>query len=468
MFTQAISIALLASAALIEAGPVVDYHQLRALQNRQAASATTLAANAIQSGSFVDGSVNGVSAAGQSKSQTSKNNFINNCAGKTLTNGLQVTAGSCNGITMGDIPAKNLMVSSIITFPQDASSTIKAGTTFTITVQTSNLVAGSFTNATSTYYSAPQALSGGKVVGHTHVTVQDLGNSLNPTKPLDPTQFAFFKGINDAGNGNGLLSATVTGGLPAGNYRICTMTSSSNHQPVLMPVAQRGTPDDCSKFTVVGAGGATTGNGAASGASSAAASSATKATGGKASSAASAATSATKATGGKASSAASVATSATKAAGGKAASSSTAAAEVSSKAAGGKAASSSVATSAATKATSSAAAGNGKGGNAASSSAAPVKASATSAKAAATSAASASTGSTAGALGGITAPAVQNSGDSARPFLVNGNTFVNEAAAKQRSCDIQFNACANAVNGQKLTGVTIGDCSTQQTTCNSA
>lgn len=99
MFTQAISIALLASAALVEAGPVVDYHQLRALQNRQAASATTLAANAIQSGSFVDGSVNGVSAAGQSKSQTSQNNFINNCAGKTLTNGLQVTAGSCNGIS---------------------------------------------------------------------------------------------------------------------------------------------------------------------------------------------------------------------------------------------------------------------------------------------------------------------------------------------------------------------------------
>lgn len=36
----------------------------------------------------------------------------------------------------------------------------------------------------------------------------------------DPVQFVFFKGIKNAGNGNGLLSATITDGLPAGNYRV--------------------------------------------------------------------------------------------------------------------------------------------------------------------------------------------------------------------------------------------------------
>ena len=154
---------------------------------------------------------------------------------------------------MGDIPSKANMISAVITNPS-TGETVAAETTFDVTVQIQNLVAGSFTNAQLTYYSAPQALQGGKVVGHTHVTIQDMGNSLNPTQPLNPTVFAFFKGINDDGNGNGLLSATVTGGLPAGNYRICTMTSSSNHQPVLMPVAQRGAQDDCTKF-VVGAGG---------------------------------------------------------------------------------------------------------------------------------------------------------------------------------------------------------------------
>lgn len=51
-----------------------------------------------------------------------------------------------------------------------------------------------------------------------------------------------------------------------------------------------------------------------------------------------------------------------------------------------------------------------------------------------------------GDLGGA-APAVTNSGDSTRPFEVNGDTFVNEAGALQRSCDVQFNTCANQANG---------------------
>lgn len=237
--------------AYVEANP----EPIPANTNNNAASGTTLLANAIQSGSFVDGSAEvGANEVGQAKSATSQNNFINNCAGKTLTNGLQILTGSCNGIPMGDIPAKTAMVSSVILNPQTGGKEIASDTTFNITVQMANIVAGSFTNADATYYAAPQTLSGGKVVGHTHVTVQNLGSSLNPTTPLDATQFAFFKGINDAGNGQGLLQAVVTGGLPAGNYRVCTLAAASNHQPVLMPVAQRGTADDCTKFVVSGNG----------------------------------------------------------------------------------------------------------------------------------------------------------------------------------------------------------------------
>lgn len=152
---------------------------------------------------------------------------------------------------MGQIPASSAMISSLITNPTNGEN-IAANQDFNIDVQVSNLVAGSFTNPDNTYYAAPQQLKGGKVVGHTHVTVQALGN--NAQTPPDPTAFAFFKGINDAGDGNGGLTAAVAGGLPAGNYRVCTLTSSSNHQPVLMPVAQRGAQDDCNKFTVGGAG----------------------------------------------------------------------------------------------------------------------------------------------------------------------------------------------------------------------
>lgn len=68
------------------------------------------------------------------------------------------------------------------------------------------------------------------------------------------------------------------------------------------------------------------------------------------------------------------------------------------------------------------------------------------------------------ALGGIAAPAVTNTGDSSRPFSVNGNTFANQAAALQRSCDIQQNACSDAANrGQ--TGFTVNDCQAQQQAC---
>jgi hypothetical protein len=65
----------------------------------QGSTGTTLLANAIQSGSFADGSNEiGSAEVGQAKSATSQNNFINICSGQTLTNGLQITTGSCNGI----------------------------------------------------------------------------------------------------------------------------------------------------------------------------------------------------------------------------------------------------------------------------------------------------------------------------------------------------------------------------------
>jgi len=66
--------------------------------NNGGGNALALTANLVQTGSQNDGGDGGVAADGQALSKTSDNNFINNCAGKTLTNGLQVEAGSCNGI----------------------------------------------------------------------------------------------------------------------------------------------------------------------------------------------------------------------------------------------------------------------------------------------------------------------------------------------------------------------------------
>ena len=67
------------------------------------------------------------------------------------------------------------------------------------------------------------------------------------------------------------------------------------------------------------------------------------------------------------------------------------------------------------------------------------------------------------ALGGIEATPVLNSGDAKRPFQVKGDTFVNVGAALQRSCDEQFNGCANAANGGDKT-LSVGACSAQKGT----
>jgi transcription initiation factor TFIID subunit 15 len=89
-----------------------------------------------------------------------------------------------------------------------------------------------------------------KYLPHPFTTnIQDLGGSFTPSAPLDASKFAFFLGINNAGDGNGNVVAKVPNGLPAGFYRCCTMISNANHSPLQMPVAQRGSQDDCRYFS---------------------------------------------------------------------------------------------------------------------------------------------------------------------------------------------------------------------------
>jgi transcription initiation factor TFIID subunit 15 len=207
-----------------------------------------------QSASTMNGKL-GAGKPGHVISATDTANFINFCSGKKLTNGSQNHNGSCNGIVMGEIPAKVNMVSTIITYPAPGE-VLAPKTTFTVKINVRNFVPGSFTNPDTTYYSAPQMLKYGKVVGHVHIVIQKLGDdNWAATTAPDAMNFAFFKGINDAGDGNGNLQTEVGGGLDPGFYRVCTMASAANHQPALMPVAQRGALDDCTKFSVKKVGG---------------------------------------------------------------------------------------------------------------------------------------------------------------------------------------------------------------------
>jgi hypothetical protein len=210
----------------------------------------------------------GTPEAGQVASATSDNNFINFCLTQktTITNGLQTKTGSCNPTIMGRILATDKLVSSKFTFPKN-NGNIDANKDFTITMAIKNMVTGNFVNPQTNYFSAPCQVDGsGTVIGHSHVVVEKL-SALDQTTVTDPNVFAFFKGLNAAAQG-GVLSATVTGGLPAGAYRLSSINTCANHQPVLGAVAQHGSFDDMVYFTV---GGAATGAAAAAPAAGAAA-----------------------------------------------------------------------------------------------------------------------------------------------------------------------------------------------------
>jgi len=212
-------------------------------------SSLTLDPSVVSTGFENDGQ--DVPEAGQVASLTSSNNFINFCAtvpNLNLTNGKQIASGSCNTAPMGILPSSSQMPSSKFTFPQNGA-TISANKNFTITMAIRNLETGHFVNAEENYFAAPQQLNNqGEIVGHSHVVVEKLA-AIDQITLTNPLQFAFFKGLNDAAV-NGVLSADVNGGLPAGFYKLSSINSAANHQPVLVPIAQHGSLDDVVYFTV--------------------------------------------------------------------------------------------------------------------------------------------------------------------------------------------------------------------------
>jgi len=228
-------------------------------------SSLTLDPRVIADGFEQDGQANAT--AGQVPSLTSSNNFINFCLtvpNLPITNGKQITTGSCNPAPIGVIPSVDNMPSSKFIFPQNFGE-VPANTDFTIKMAVQNFETGNFVNAQTNYFAAPQVLnSGGQIVGHTHFVVEPL-TDIAQTKPTDPGTFSFFKGI-DAAAVNGVASQDVSLGLPPGVYRLCSINTSANHQPVIVPIAQHGALDDCIYFTAVdnGSAGSTGSNSTAS------------------------------------------------------------------------------------------------------------------------------------------------------------------------------------------------------------
>ncbi|KAJ3570689.1 hypothetical protein NP233_g4248 [Leucocoprinus birnbaumii] len=208
-----------------------------------AQSSLTLDPKVIATGFENDGQ--DVPAEGQVPSLTSSNNFINFCLtvpNLPITNGKQITTGSCNPAPIGTIPSVDNMPSSKFSFPTNFGA-VKSNTAFTIEMVIQNMQTGFFVNAQENYFAAPQQLNAqGQIQGHSHVVIELL-SAIDQTTTTDPKKFAFFKGLNDAAVG-GKLTADVTAGLPAGAYKLSSINAAANHQPVIVPIAQHGSLDD--------------------------------------------------------------------------------------------------------------------------------------------------------------------------------------------------------------------------------
>ncbi|KAF9491933.1 hypothetical protein BDN71DRAFT_1452243 [Pleurotus eryngii] len=184
-------------------------------------------------------------------SLTSSNNFINYCLSledTQLTNGEIVLAGSCNPVPMGVLPDVDHMPSSKFTYPKNGDN-IPAGKTFTISLAVNNLQTGSLANPQKSFLAAPQQVNAqGLIIGHAKVVIEAL-TGFNQTSPTDPTKFAFFEHIGSQAQG-GILTASVNKGLPDGYYRLSSMLSATNSQPIVVPLLQPGIEDDTVYFTV--------------------------------------------------------------------------------------------------------------------------------------------------------------------------------------------------------------------------
>ena len=168
-------------------------------------------------------------------------------------NGSQFKNGvaTCSSTPMGLLPNADNMVSTMIMSPA-YGSTINAGINNTVKLQTNNLDEGFFDDPNTKYYVSPSTLSSeGKIQGHQHISVEFLGNA---QQPPDALKFSFFKGINEIAldSEKKELSAVIPANTlkVAGLYRICSMSGSFGHQPVLSPVLVRGPMDDCIRVSV--------------------------------------------------------------------------------------------------------------------------------------------------------------------------------------------------------------------------
>ncbi|KAF7364040.1 hypothetical protein MSAN_01062700 [Mycena sanguinolenta] len=195
-----------------------------------------------------------VSRPGQSSSLTSSNNFINFCDTTTLPliNGTtQTVTGFCNPAPLGLLPAATQMAcspTSKFTYPRNGDI-IAPDASMTIGLAVTNFATGDFANEDTNFLAAPQQLdSNGLIQGHPYIVIEQL--SSDTPAPSNPLKFVFLKGMTGVADNTGVITTTMSGGLPVGSYRLSSIIAAANSQPVLLPILEHGAVDDAIYFTV--------------------------------------------------------------------------------------------------------------------------------------------------------------------------------------------------------------------------
>jgi hypothetical protein len=166
-------------------------------------------------------------------------------------NGTQNRNGSCSLAVLGAIPSVERLVSTLVLEPLDGTIFL-TGEDILVRIKSSNMDFGNFDDPNSEYYTGPQTLSSeGLILGHTHIVVEKIVDATTFPNPASPVFFRGFDGETVDGELSTSINAALLSESGPGVYRLCTITTSQSHRPVLMPIARRGAVDDCIRFTIL-------------------------------------------------------------------------------------------------------------------------------------------------------------------------------------------------------------------------
>ncbi|EGF79024.1 hypothetical protein BATDEDRAFT_37164 [Batrachochytrium dendrobatidis JAM81] len=179
----------------------------------------------------------------------SPSDYCKQFANAAPSKGAQFSSGQgCSSTVQGLIPSNDKMVSTIITAPDDGAR-VDPSVELSVTFIVQNLDTGFALNPDTEFLLAPQTIGkdSGFIEGLVNLVIQQLTGISAP----DSRNFSFFVSLtNPSPDGSYTVTVPPKTLNATGDYRICTMATSASFHPVIMPVAQRGSQDDCIRITV--------------------------------------------------------------------------------------------------------------------------------------------------------------------------------------------------------------------------